>query len=95
MENHDDMATSLASEPRATDKNPRQLRQAGLIPATLYGAGQPPVSIQVPEKAFYMAYRDGEDFYTLESHGVVAKAHQVQVHSVSHAVLNIEFLRQA
>jgi ribosomal protein L25 (general stress protein Ctc) len=87
--------TKLEAQERDTARNPRQLRAAGLIPATIYGKGFGPLSIQVPTKPFYMAYRDGADMYELAGIGVIAKAHQVQVHSMSHEILHIEFLFEA
>jgi ribosomal protein L25 (general stress protein Ctc) len=85
-------ATKLTAQERDTARNPRQLRTDGFIPATIYGKGFGPLSIQVPTKPFYMAYRDGADLFELEGVGVIAKAHQVQIHSTSHEILNIEFL---
>ena len=72
--------TKLEAQERDTARNPRQLRKDGLIPATIYGKGFGPLSVQVITKPFYMAYRDGADLFDLEGLGLVVKAHQVQIH---------------
>jgi ribosomal protein L25 (general stress protein Ctc) len=83
---------TIEAQERDTSRNPRQLRADGLIPATIYGKGATPRSIQVPSHIFTQAYLKGEKEFDLQGIGIKAKAHQLQIHPVSRAVQNIEFL---
>lgn len=85
----------IQAEERDTTRNPRQLRAAGITPATIYAKGVTPRSIQVPSKAFYMAFKAGHKQYTLAGLGINAKVQQLQVHSTHLNVLNIEFMIEA
>jgi ribosomal protein L25 (general stress protein Ctc) len=85
-------AFTIEAQERDTSRNPRQLRAAGLTPATIYGKNVEAKSIQLPAHAFRQAYLKGHDVFTLEGLGVTAKAHQIQIHAVSREVLNVEFL---
>jgi ribosomal protein L25 (general stress protein Ctc) len=90
--------TPLQTTLRDDTLNPRQLRSAGFIPATLYGPGREPVSIQVREEEFVRLYgRQRIKHFLLDGleGNLMATAHQVQVHPVSQKVLNIEFLSKA
>ena len=84
----------LKASERDNTLNPRQLRAAGFIPATLYGKNVEPQSIQVKAHDFVLAYRNGAREFKLAGPGVnvEARAHQVQVSPVKQDVLNIEFL---
>lgn len=91
----------IQSQERDRQQNPRQLRAAGLIPATLYGKGPDgkliaPVNLQVPAHQFALDYKKGVRRFKLQGpsalQGKTAKAHQVQYHTISHQILNIEFL---
>lgn len=48
---------TLQAEKRDENKNPRQLRQSGLLPATVYGKGMDSVSIQVNARDFANEYK--------------------------------------
>lgn len=74
------------------ERNPRQLRSNGLIPATVYGKGMEPKSIQIDGKHFTISYSRGARLFKLGSLGLTAKAHQVQIHSYKRYVQNVEFL---
>lgn len=80
----------LQTTERDTTLNPRQLRTAGFIPATLYGKGLASQSIQVRMHAFEVAYSKGGRSFDLGSFGI-ASVKQIQVDPVSQKVLNIEF----
>ena len=83
----------LQATERDSTLNPRQLRDAGFVPGTLYGKDTPATSIQVRAHEFEMAYRTGAREFKLVGPGmnVVARAQQVQVTAVGHKLLNIEF----
>jgi ribosomal protein L25 (general stress protein Ctc) len=86
---------SLQATERDNTLNPRQLRNAGFLPATLYGKEIEPQSIQVRDIDFTRAYGKGaRDFQLegLEAGPVVARAHEVQSETVSGKVLSIQFL---
>jgi ribosomal protein L25 (general stress protein Ctc) len=85
-------AFTIEAQERDTSRNPRQLRAAGLTPATIYGKNIEPKSIQLPAHAFRQAYLKGNEVFELNGVGVTAKAHQIQIHAVSREVLNVEFL---
>ncbi len=51
----------LTAEKRSEDKNPRQLRAEGILPATVYGKGMDSISVQVSTKDFTLAYRDNTE----------------------------------
>ena len=87
----------LAVAERDTTLNPRQLRFAGKIPATVYGKGRDPQSIQLDNHTFVMHLSKGVRNFNLEGLGatpVAVKAHQVQINPISQQVLNVEFLAQ-
>jgi ribosomal protein L25 (general stress protein Ctc) len=90
-------ALEISAEPRDSAKNPRQLRALGLIPATLYGGKETPVSIQVSEDAIALPISRGQRMFslTLSGKSILAKAHQIQTVSTTDQVLAIEFLRTA
>ncbi|MDH4378921.1 MAG: hypothetical protein QE263_03330 [Vampirovibrionales bacterium] len=90
-------ATQIAVAERDTTLNPRQLRFAGKIPATVYGKGRDPQSIQMDTHTFVMHLSKGQRNFSLEGLGatpVAVKAHQVQINPISQQVLNVEFLAQ-
>ena len=49
------MAITIEAQKRDESKNPRQLRAAGFLPATVYGKGKDSVSIQL-DKRNYMKF---------------------------------------
>ncbi|MFM7390019.1 MAG: hypothetical protein ACKO34_05290 [Vampirovibrionales bacterium] len=81
----------IDAQERDTTQNPRQLRANGWTPATLYAKGVASKSIQVPSKAFYMAFKAGNKQFNLNGLNVKAKVAQLQVHSTNLNVLNVEF----
>lgn len=86
---------TLSATERDNTVNPRQLRSAGFVPATLYGKGVEPQSIQVRTVDFVRLYGKGIRTFKLTGlpgGDVVVKAHQVQLTAIKQDVLNIEFL---
>lgn len=47
----------IKAEKRNEDKNPRQLRAEGVLPATVYGKGVESTSIELNTKEFTQAYK--------------------------------------
>jgi len=89
-------ALEITADARDTQKNPRQLRALGFIPATLYGGKESPVSIQVSEEAIALPVSRGQRLFNLKmasGQTVKAKAHQIQTVSTTDVVIAIEFLR--
>jgi large subunit ribosomal protein L25 len=83
---------TIEAQERDTSRNPRQLRADGLIPATIYGKGLTPESIQLPGHEFAQAYLKGNDVYELKGLGKAVKVQQLQIHTVTRDILNIEFM---
>lgn len=79
---------------RDTTLNPRQLRDAGFIPVTMYGKGRESVNLQVRGHEFTQMFRKGARLFKLEgySEALTVKAHQLQVDPVRQDILNAEFL---
>ncbi|MBX2861871.1 MAG: hypothetical protein KTR14_11605 [Vampirovibrio sp.] len=86
--------TNIKASERDTTLNPRQLRAAGFVPATLYGKNQEPKAIQVKTYDFVQLYAKGARVFQLDglSPVVTAIAHNVQMDAVPQKVLSIEFL---
>jgi ribosomal protein L25 (general stress protein Ctc) len=84
----------LKATERDTTVTPRQLRAAGYIPATLYGNGMPPQSLQVRAHEFSHCFLQGIRAFRLtgfiESN---VKAQHVQRDPVSQQPISIQFLR--
>lgn len=84
----------LTAQEKDMDKNPRQLRSAGFIPATVYGKGMESRNIQVNAHEFELASRNALDaVYELQLGKEKIKVTIIDVqkkHSINQ-VLNIEF----
>lgn len=85
----------LQATERDNTLNPRQLRTAGFLPATLYANNIESQSIQVREIEFVRLYQHGVREFQLTGLAgeIVARAHQVQIKPIKEEVLNIEFLQ--
>jgi ribosomal protein L25 (general stress protein Ctc) len=85
----------LIAQDRDTTLNPRQLRAAGWAPATLYSKGLPSVSVQIQIRDFLRKYHSDKHRH-FDLTGVTGspkvRVKQIQVHSVSQDILNIEFM---
>ncbi|HEX4000322.1 MAG TPA: 50S ribosomal protein L25 [Pirellulales bacterium] len=90
------MAESLTVEKRATHgkHHAKRLRQAGAIPAVLYGHGEEPVSLSVPRDAFVAALRHGTRLVELQG-GVRESAliRDLQWDTYGTGLLHIDFAR--
>jgi ribosomal protein L25 (general stress protein Ctc) len=77
---------------RDTTLTPRQLRAAGFIPATLYGKGIEPLSIQVRAHEFYQDYLHGKrNFQLTDFVNATAEIKSVQFDPVQRTPLSIQF----
>jgi large subunit ribosomal protein L25 len=82
------------AEVRDENLNPRQLRAAGNLPATIYGKGIDSVSVQVNAHEFIQTYKNNKEA-TFElsvggkSYSVVVQ--NVQKNYATNDVLHIEF----
>jgi len=84
----------LDIQQRDNSKNPRQLRNDGFLPATVYGKGVDSTSVQLNKQEFLNAYnKDKEaDFeLKLDSKTIKAEIAQIQYHYASGQIQNIEF----
>lgn len=84
----------IKAEDRAQDKNPRQLRAEGLLPATVYGKGMDSKSIQINAHEFNMAYKNNKEAVYEISVGkekFSAKVQEAQTQYSDNTILNVEF----
>lgn len=59
-------AVKIEAQLRDESKNPRQIRQSGFLPATVYGKGVDSISIQLETKPFLYDYaKDTEAVFEL------------------------------
>jgi len=81
------------------EKTPRQLRREAIIPATLYGPGQPSESVQIDAKEFSRlpkgAYSHMIELDMGKGKPVNAIIRNVQRRATTHEVLNVELYRVA
>jgi ribosomal protein L25 (general stress protein Ctc) len=79
---------------RDTTISPRKLRSVGFIPATIYGKGREPQSVQVKSHPLHMALKAGHREFTLKGVGadIQATVKQIQKVSTREEVLHVEFL---
>ena len=84
----------LKIEDRMADKNPRQIREMGLLPGSLYGKGMDAKNIQLNTHEFEMAYRNNKDGnwdLTLGKDKYTATIKELQVNYATNEFLNVEF----
>ncbi len=84
----------LAANVREEDKNPRQLRSEGNLPATIYGKGMESKSIQIDAHEFKMAYKNApEAVYEIavgkEKFKTIVQ--EAQIHYSTNTIMNVEF----
>lgn len=91
------MATSqLNAKKRDNSVNPRQLRSAGKLPATIYGKGMESVSLEMDMKEFIATYK--KDKYAIfdlnvDNKNFKAVVKKVQMKPTTDNILNVEFLQ--
>jgi large subunit ribosomal protein L25 len=90
------MSTTIAAQKRAIiGKQVKQLRKQGLLPATVYGKGFEPVSIQLDDRAFKLMYRKAGKTTLIdlmidgERTSVFVQA--IQRHPVTRNILHVDF----
>ena len=84
----------ISAENRNMDKNPRQLRSEGILPATVYGKGMDSKSIQINAHEFAMAYKNAnEAVYEIavgkEKFKTIVQ--EAQIHYSTNTIMNVEF----
>lgn len=77
-------------------KKVKTLRQEGLLPATVYGKGFDPISVQLNERTFFQVYRKVGRTSLVDLHipGQAKQAafiHDVQRHPVSRSIIHADF----
>jgi large subunit ribosomal protein L25 len=77
-------------------KKVKTLRQEGLLPATVYGKGFDPISIQLNERTFFQVYRKVGRTSVIDLHipgqpKSAAFIHDVQRHPVSRSIIHADF----
>lgn len=85
---------TLNAEKRDMDKNPRQIRQEGLLTGTIYGKGMDSVSIQLNAKSFIQEFKKNpESNFTVVVDGKSfnAKVMNVQENYATAQKMNVEF----
>lgn len=80
--------------------NARELRRQGFIPATIYGNGQPEISVSLEEKEMTKLYRRPGFKTTVFELDVNGKKHKVlakdvQLHPVTELVRHVDFMHLA
>jgi large subunit ribosomal protein L25 len=90
------MSTTIEAQKRAIlGKKVKQLRKQGLLPATVYGKGFEPASVQLDERAFNLTYRKAgkTTLIDLMIDGVLASVfvQAVQRHPVTRNILHVDF----
>lgn len=84
----------IEAQVREADKNPRQLRAAGVLPATVYGKGIESKSIQISAHEFNMAYKNApEAVYEIAVGKETFKTtvQEAQIQYSNNQILNVEF----
>lgn len=84
----------LAAEKRSEDKNPRQLRAEGVLPATVYGKGMDSMSIQLNAKEFVQAYKKNNEAtfeLCIDKKSYKTVAQSVQKNFSTNETQNVEF----
>ena len=76
----------------------RAIRREQSIPAVIYGEGQAPVLISLPEKELWIEYNKGHMKTNLvelnvEGEKILALARDVQTHAVTDKVEHVDFMR--
>ena len=87
-------AICLNIESRDESKNPRQLRAAGFLPATIYGKGIESVSVQLDKRNFVNNYKKNKEaVFELKASDKTYKAvvQNLQMNYSTQEELNIEF----
>jgi len=88
------MSTKLNVVERPENQNPRQIRNAGFIPVSVYGKNMDTKIAQVNTHEFEMAYKKADENsweLALGSEKINAKIAELQKNHATGEFLNIEF----
>jgi len=88
------MAITIDAQERDKTKNPRQLRAAGILPATIYGKGKDSVSIQLDRRNFMNSYKNNTDEVfeiVVGKNKYNATVQTLQIEAGTQQEMNIEF----
>ena len=88
------MAVTIEAQQRDESKNPRQLRSAGILPATVYGKGKESVSIQLDKRNFINTYKNNKDEIfeiVVGKNKYNAKVQLLQIEAGTQQEMNVEF----
>lgn len=80
---------------RDENKNPRQIRQEGFLPGSIYGKGIEATSFQTDAHEFEMAYKNNQDStweLKLDKNTYNAKIQELQINHATGEFLNVEFV---
>jgi len=86
---------TIKAQVRDSEKNPRQLRSAGILPGSLYGKGIDAKNIQIDNHEFELLYKANKDAVwelSLNKEKITAKIRELQVNYSTNEFLNVEFL---
>ncbi|MCR5262092.1 MAG: hypothetical protein K6C94_09710 [Candidatus Gastranaerophilales bacterium] len=89
------MAVVIKAEKRDENKNPRQVRAEGNLPATVYGKGKDSVSVQVNAKEFLTEYKKDVNAtfdLKIDSKSMSVKVKDVQTNYRTGEKLNVQFV---
>lgn len=80
-------------------KRVRQLRSAGILPASIYGKGIEPIAVQVGEKDFLPVYKRSHGNHVikacLDGRSMPVLIHEVQFEKSTGKILHIDFMNIA
>ncbi len=88
------MENTVKIEAREQGKNPRQLREEGLLPATIYSKGKESVSVQMNRRDFVNTYKkvkDGTYELVMGNKKYNAVIQNLQIEASTQKELNVEF----
>jgi len=75
----------------------KQIRESGFIPAILYGKGQEPIALQVPNKDFNKAFKTaGEStliYLSVDGQAYPTIIHDIARHPASDAIIHADFYK--
>ncbi len=86
--------TELKVLDREQDKNPRQIRNAGFLPGSIYGKGIEAKNIQVNTHEFELLYKNNKEGLwelNLGKEKFNAKIQELQMNYATNEFLNVEF----
>jgi len=89
------MAVVINAEKRDEKLNPRQVRAAGKLTATVYGKGKESVSVQLNEKEFMTEYnknKEGDFSLKVDKSSFNVKVKDIQKNYRTGENLNVQFV---